>query len=441
MNQSKQNYGGVSRGPLRGGDDDEENVVDAGPHETTAMTAAASSRNGGANGSSGVATSRTKTDRRDSKGYYHSISITAASEDDSDDHDEGGEDFDDRPPTTSSLLVGRLLLFGVAFLYGTLNVTLRLVYALPEPPSASVLSTVRGWLAAACFLPFLWVQQRSERVEKQRGRQLERSEEGGAQRAAAAAAPAPAPALSLWIAAAELAGWNFGAQALVNVGLLWISSSARASFLTETSVVITPIIAAAAGHRPKPTVWVACAVAMVGLLALSHNDSKGGDQNSGSDASSSSSPIFFGIGDLFVLGGAVCWSMYIYRLSRVGGSYDEVRMQAVKTLLLACFYTSWFAASMLVREETDGPSLWVGWTDWAAWGLLLYSALGPGTVADIVQQMGQAAITSAAEANVILAMEPVFTSVLGFLLLGEAMTMSEYVGGGLLIGAAVLATI
>ena len=46
---------------------------------------------------------------------------------------------------------GRILLFVVAFLYGSLNVSLRFVYSLPGPPSASALSTARGWLAAAWF--------------------------------------------------------------------------------------------------------------------------------------------------------------------------------------------------------------------------------------------------------------------------------------------------
>jgi drug/metabolite transporter (DMT)-like permease len=111
-------------------------------------------------------------------------------------------------------------------------------------------------------------------------------------------------------------------------------------------------------------------------------------------------------------------------------------MQALKTVLLACLYSTWFGISSL---HSGDVSLWTGYTNVAAWLLLFYSALGPGTIADIVQQKGQSFV-SAAEANVIIAMEPVFTSILGFIILGEAMTLQEFLGGGLLIVAAILAT-
>jgi drug/metabolite transporter (DMT)-like permease len=71
--------------------------------------------------------------------------------------------------------------------------------------------------------------------------------------------------------------------------------------------------------------------------------------------------------------------------------------------------------------------------------LLFYSALGPGTVADILQNKGQLTV-SAAEGNVILSMEPVFTSLLGLFLLREVLSWHEVVGGGLIVTAAIAAT-
>ena len=295
---------------------------------------------------------------------------------------------------------GRLLLLFVAFLYGTLNVTLRLVYSLDDPPQPSALSSARGWLAVACFTPFLAAKKRPSHNQES----LQRTS---------------LPKRPLWIVSLELAVWNFGAQALVNVGLLWIAS-ARASFLTETSVVITPLVSALAGHRVKWTVLGACGVAMAGLVVLSDDDQGNLFQ--------------FGLGDTLTLCGALCWSMYICRLSDCS-MYDEVNMQALKTLFLAGLYSLWF----LVAYARSEDSLWAGYTNPVSWLLLLYSALGPGTIADIVQQKGQAFV-SASEANVIIAMEPVFTSILGLLVLGEAMMTQVYIGGGLLIAAAVLST-
>jgi drug/metabolite transporter (DMT)-like permease len=306
-------------------------------------------------------------------------------------------------------LVGRLLLFGVSFLYGTMNVVFRFVYELPDPPSASALSTVRGWMAALCFLPFLAIQR------SQRG-----------QRTSPLLSPESPSNVPLWQrpffrVALELAVWNFGSQGLVNVGLLW-TESARASFLTQTSVVMTPLVSALAGHSVRNNVWVACGCAMGGLVLLSV--SHGGQIGAG-----------FGFGDILCLMGALCWSMYIFRLSAVGDKFDEVQMQAVKTVNLAILYTTWFLFASL-RSDV---SLWPGWHNVVAWLLLFYSALGPGTVADLMQQKGQA-IIPASESNVILSMEPVFTSLLGRVILGEATSLTEKLGGSLIILAAIVAT-
>lgn len=302
------------------------------------------------------------------------------------------EHYPEEEPKTTKLF-GRLLLVLVAILYGTLNVSLRLVYALPNPPSASVLSCARGWLGALCFLPLLKVHNKRQHNSTQ-------------------AEPRP-----MWKVALELAVWNFGAQGLVNFGLLSVES-ARAAFLTQTSVVMTPIVSRIAGHAVHANAWIACAIALGGLFILSDNNGFG----------------HFGVGDLLCLTGALSWSMYIFRLSSCQ-AYDEVQLQAIKTVLLAVLYTIWFVAASI---QSDVP-LWLGYTNLTAWAVLFYSALGPGTVADVIQQKGQSVI-SASEGNVILSMEPVFTALLGLLFLGEALSWQEIVGGGLIITAAVVAT-
>lgn len=315
------------------------------------------------------------------------------------------------PSHLVSGLQGRLLLLLVAFLYGSLNVCLRLVYQRPGPPSASALSSSRGWLAAACFIPLLVKHTPAPIYEDV---------------ATAAATTTTTPKSSFWRVAGELALFNFGAQGLLTLGLI-STPSARASFFTQTSVIMTPILSAASGHRLLGRVWLGCGIAMVGLVLLS--------ESSNSDERFS---LGFGIGDLFCLAGAFCWSLYLFRLSAVGSFFDEIRMQAAKTLLLAFLYSGWFLVSQLQTAPT-GTSLWPGWTDGITWILIFYSALGPGTLADIIQQKGQA-IVWAAEANVILSLEPVFTAILGLVLLGESTTWQEKVGGGLIVLASIIST-
>jgi drug/metabolite transporter (DMT)-like permease len=305
---------------------------------------------------------------------------------------------------SSSILDGRGLLCLVALLYGTLNVSLRLVYQLPDPPTASALSAARGWLASLCFVPLL---------ASNRSKQQQTVEES----TSSSSLSSPL----LW-AGLELAIWNFLAQGLLNVGLL-STGSARASFLTQTSVLFTPVISLVCGQSVPSTVWIGCAIALVGLTLLSGGGAAGG------------MALAFSTGDWLVLGGALSWSMYLFRLSKIGSKFDEINLQAIKSTIVAVLYSVWFGFSLWKNPATS-----FGWvTHLAAWGALFYSALGPGTVADILQQKGQKHV-SASEANVILSMEPVFAALCAWLLLGEVTSLQETLGGGLILVAALVAT-
>ena len=321
---------------------------------------------------------------------------------------------------------GRLLLVAVSFLFGTLNVALRLLYSLPGAPTASVLSFTRGMLAAACFTPiFLDRKNGVAPTAKKAGE--------GNQR--------------FWLTSLELAFWNFGAQGLLNVGLLF-TDAARASFLTQTSVVITPLLSLAAGMSVKRSLWVGCGAALSGLVMLSGGGGGGGGAAAlgggiGGLLKAAISSVSFSLGDLLCLGGAVSWSMYIFRLSSVGDRFPELPLQALKTLLLAGLYGGWCGASAVTAYASGGMeavgSLWTGWRSLSAWGLLLFSAIGPGALADVLQQLGQSKV-SAAEANVILCAEPIFTAVCARILLGELTSPQEKLGGSLIVLAALLAS-
>merc|ERR1719201_1073347 len=82
------------------------------------------------------------------------------------------------------------------------------------------------------------------------------------------AAPAPSSGRpAFWLAALELAVWNLGSQGLLTAGVE-LTEATRASFLTQTSVVLTPIVARIGGERVAPMVWAACALALVGVVTL-----------------------------------------------------------------------------------------------------------------------------------------------------------------------------
>jgi drug/metabolite transporter (DMT)-like permease len=326
--------------------------------------------------------------------------------------------------TPDNVLRGRGLLCVVALLYGTLNVSLRLVYQLPEPPSAAALSATRGWLASFCFLPLLAAAKKNSNKRDDIDGATTRTTSDDDEliiRSPSTSSPTTTSigSSALMWAGLELAVWNFLAQGLLTVGLV-STGSARASFLTQTSVVLTPMIALLAGQAVPSRVWKGCGIALVGLTLLS-----GGGGLA----------LAFSSGDLMVLGGALSWSLYLFRLSQIGSNFDEIHLQSVKTFVLAILYSVWFFLSGGMSSSSV-----MGWTTHlVAWGALWYSALGPGMLADVLQQQGQKHV-SASEANVILSMEPVFAALCATLLLGEVTTLPETLGGGLILMAAVVAT-
>jgi drug/metabolite transporter (DMT)-like permease len=317
------------------------------------------------------------------------------------------------------IVKGRTLLCLVALLYGTLNVSLRLVYQLPDAPTAAALSATRGWLATMCFLPLILstnnINNNKDKEDAANANISVVVQEDDDSTKSVYTTP-------LLVAGLELAVWNFLAQGLLNVGLL-STGSARASFLTQTSVVLTPIISLLAGQSIPSTVWMGCGVALMGLTLLS-----GG--------ASGLAGVAFSTGDWLVLGGALSWSLYLFRLSKIATNFasQEIPLQAVKTALLAVLYSVWFATSW-------SPDMVLTWmTNPLAWAALLYSALGPGMLADVLQQKGQSLVSSASEANVLLSMEPVFAAVCAYLFMGEITSWTETMGGGLILVAALIAT-
>ena len=372
---------------------------------------------------------------------------------------------------SSKTAQGRAILLLVAFLYGTLNVTLRAIYVTDGPPAASVLSLVRQCLSIFSFIPIFIASKNSAKKgvdAEESGEYWEGTEEqkllgsnvgdnGGE------------TIRPMWMSALELAFWNFGAQVctylqvmiiyfsfllemcshnksskgLINAGLL-SSPAARASFLTQTSVVLTPLISALAGESISSSVWGGCGLALLGLFMISTSTPAGvGDVDSALTT--------FNQGDAMILLGALSWSAYIFRTSKLANSYSELNLQFTKTALLAVMYGGWFVSTAVSTLASAGTSflstgwvealtpLWSGWNSPVVWLLLAYSAVGPGAVADLLQQQGQKE-TSASESNIILTLESVFAAVCAFLLLGEVSSMQEIAGGLLIVAAAIFAS-
>ena len=321
------------------------------------------------------------------------------------------------------------LLVLVAALYGSLSVCLRALFALPGPPTPAALSVVRQVVTVACFAPILLQSKRAS---------------------AAAGEKAPKLSSTFWLAGAELAFWNFGAQGLCNAGLA-LTSATRASFFTQLSVVLTPIISLAAGQTVAPAVKGACALALGGVLLLG-GDGPGpevvaaplaaGASVLAKVANACSNVVAgFSTGDILCLAGAACWSMYIFRVSAIGRRKEklpDVELQAAKTFLMVALYSVWCGVDWIFVRKCPLVALWPGWRSANAWAILLFSGLLPGAFADVWMQKGSSGV-SASTTNVLLSAEPLFAAAFANILLGEVLGPKGLIGGALIVTAAVLA--
>mmetsp|Transcript_13830 Transcript_13830/g.32305 ORF Transcript_13830/g.32305 Transcript_13830/m.32305 type:complete len:366 (+) Transcript_13830:986-2083(+) len=344
----------------------------------------------------------------------------------------GGAGPEGSPGVSSTKQKGRLLLLLVAFLYGSLSVSLRAVYARPGPPVPSILSATRGWMSVLCLLPVVVLP----------------SSVGTSSSSSEGASLIYSRASFYWFAF-ELALFNVGTQGLLNVGLV-TTGSARSAFFSQLSVVITPVltfcIGALRGENVlvKRKVWTSCFVALLGLYILASDGS--GKNDGGDDESASRAPgnNVFGLlsfGDWCCLGSAFCWSYYIYRLSDWGSRYDETQTMLVKNIFMAILYSLW-AISSYFRSADCGTAdsafcLWEGWRDPISLLVLFYTAASSGALCDVLQQTAQSSVP-AAESNVLLSLEPVFAALLAMVLLAELPSVQEWIGGACIVGASVL---
>ncbi len=230
----------------------------------------------------------------------------------------------------------KLALLGSAFLWGSYAPAVRLLYTSDSPPDSSVIMAVRGILQAGVLVAVsLALQQQQQQQQQQQTQQTQQQEEQQEQQleqqATGSSSGVPARGAAglfrqwlsldsppLWMAALELGLWNFSATALqVRLPawvLMWfrllsdlghcaalastqmasilphapdnwlhcsaplqtislqLISATRASFLVQATLLLTPLLSAASGHRPARQVWAGCALALAGCLLITADE-------------------------------------------------------------------------------------------------------------------------------------------------------------------------
>jgi drug/metabolite transporter (DMT)-like permease len=188
------------------------------------------------------------------------------------------------------------------------------------------------------------------------------------------------------------------------------TSPSDAGFITGLFVVLTPVLGALFLHQQiSGTAWAAAAVSALGLYLLS---GAGGD--------------FTLAGDGLVFLAAVSFAAHILATGRAAGRFDVGALLAVQlgVAALACLVLAIANGDLEVPRGAE------------VWAALIVTAVFASALGFFVQTYAQQHAPPARTA-LILASEPAFAGLFGYLLNGDRLTGLAWLGAGLIMAAIV----
>jgi drug/metabolite transporter (DMT)-like permease len=211
------------------------------------------------------------------------------------------------------------------------------------------------------------------------------------------------PALVLGV----LAFLGFATQTLG----LTLTSASNAAFITGFSVILVPALAALWLRRnPALRVYLAGGLALLGLGLMTLTSATG-----------------VNAGDLWVLGTALSYAMYILYLAEVARGYDALTLASLQHWPMALL--AWLWALPHLGALPDVP---IG-----TYLAILYLAAAATALVAVLQTYAQRVVPPYLTA-LIFVLEPVFAAIFAFFMLGEALGPLGWLGAGLVVAAMLL---
>jgi drug/metabolite transporter (DMT)-like permease len=221
-------------------------------------------------------------------------------------------------------------------------------------------------------------------------------------------------------AGALLGVFLFAGFALQTSGLVHTTES-RSAFITGLAVVLVPIVSIVLFRRlPKPPTLLGVAMALGGLHVLTGGLSP-------EQAAPAQGEANLVLGDLLTLGCALTFAFHIALTERFAPRVPAMALVAVQLWVVSLL--SGGAAVVTSAQATGSLAFWLA----AAFTGLFASTLAIG-----LQTWAQAR-TTAVRAGLIFSLEPVFAAALSATMGRDTLGPREMWGGGILIGAVVVA--
>ena len=390
--------------------------------------------------------------------------------------------------------LGVTVLLTVPLAWGTYGPVVKYLYAVQPPVPGLVFSAAYYVVAAVSLLLVLvWVRTTNSVSETAAAAaaapitSVSKDEEDTTTSAAAAAATPFLP----WRGGTELGSYLFVGNVLQVIGLQTVPAD-RAGFLVQLTTLMVPLVEAALGRVAgaggvvvRPTTWLACLLAFGGVIVINLDDSDLWLSVLSSSSGSSSNPIEissliestlsgFTVGDSLIVLAAVVYSLHVVRLERYAKETTALQLAASKACIEAVlslglvaglwiFFGGSSESSITAISETTTTAMT------APAGLAAYASqsgreittffstiadsLASGAIPDAVlvpavgavlwtgwvtcaytiyaQSFGQGRVKPT-EANLIYTVQPLFTALFAFVLLGETLGPAGVAGGAMI---------
>ena len=202
----------------------------------------------------------------------------------------------------------------------------------------------------------------------------------------------------------------FVASSLQQIGIQY-TSAGKAGFITAFYIVIVPVFGIFLKKKIGWKVWIAVAMALAGLYFLCMTEK-----------------LTVGKGDILIFFCAIVFSLHILVIDHFSPKVDGVKMSCLQFFVCGI-------ASLLPMFLTETPKLSAMIN---AWMPLLYAGVLSCGVAYTLQIVGQKNVNPAI-ASLILSLESCFSVLAGWVVLGERLSVREYVGCILMFAAIILA--
>lgn len=200
------------------------------------------------------------------------------------------------------------------------------------------------------------------------------------------------------------------ASSLQQFGIMF-TTVGKAGFITAMYIVIVPLLGVFIGKKVRPLILFCVALSVAGLYFLCMTEK-----------------LSLGIGDLYVLVCAVVFSVHILVVDHFSPLVDGVRLSAIQFLTAGVLC----AVPMLLFEAPNLTGIQ------AAWKPILYAGVLSCGVAYTLQILGQKGADPTV-ASLLMSLESVFSVLAGWVILGQALSLKELFGCGLMFCAIILA--